>query len=393
MVELASVAHALLNIHALSLETVLCFVNLASAIKDDSILAQPATYDVSAPPDFLPPSVNLFLGSACTLTEDSVQLCWSVLKHDIWQGSFMSQNSTKTLFNIVTPGSKTCQHQDHKAVEALHALRGQSHFQLRKRLERSRAIVDNPARAISRGAEHVELDGNMSDEGLQEFEVDSNQDHSLAPLKPKKKLRTQFGRNRTHCEVLIVAPCGIIHDRQTFYRAEGVGSVAAFIKEAFPDRLTRPSHIFYDNNCNLAQHVKDDPFFNDISLSVDVFHFNCKHSEKDIFCQENCNPIAFPELTVDDGKWYFNSSVCEQTNSWFGKFNAITRGMKPIKFDFYLDEVILCRNRLTLEKLKREHQRPSQWESIGSSEGSLRLANEDDTLDKIVAVAKSAGDV
>ncbi|KAG1906559.1 uncharacterized protein F5891DRAFT_1181970 [Suillus fuscotomentosus] len=50
-------------------------VNLASAIKDDSRLAQLATYDVSAPPDFLPPSVNLFLGSACTLTEDLIQLC------------------------------------------------------------------------------------------------------------------------------------------------------------------------------------------------------------------------------------------------------------------------------------------------------------------------------
>lgn len=79
--------------------------------------------------------------------------------------------------------------------------------------------------------------------------------------------------------------------------------------------------------------------------------------------------MAFPELSVDgDRKWYFNSSVCEQTNSWFGKFNSITRGMKPIKFDFYLDEVILCRNRLTLEKLKREHRNPSQWESIETSE-------------------------
>lgn len=121
----------------------------------------------------------------------------------------------------VTPGSKTCQNLDHKAVEALHALRGQSHFQLRERLERSRAIVDNPARAIPKSAVPVEVDGDMSDEGLQEFKVDHSQDHSK-----KKKLRAQFGRNRTHCEVLIIAPCGIIHDRRTFYRTEGVGSVA-----------------------------------------------------------------------------------------------------------------------------------------------------------------------
>ncbi|KAG1744512.1 uncharacterized protein EDB91DRAFT_1080627 [Suillus paluster] len=182
MVELVCLGQALSNIHGLSLETILTFVTLVSAVKEDMILAQPATYDVSTPPDFMPPSVSLFLGSACSLTQDSVRICWSTLKHDIWKDIFTLQHNTHSLFE-------------------------------------------------------------------------------------------QFGY-----------PHGL-------------------------NPLTRPSHIFYDNNCHLAQHVKDDPFFNDISLSVDVFHFNCKHSKNDLFCQENCNPMAFPELTVDgDGKWYFNSS-------------------------------------------------------------------------------------
>jgi hypothetical protein len=40
-----------------------------------------------------------------------------------------------------------------------------------------------------------------------------------------RKLRAQFGRRHTHNEQLIVALCGMILARETFYGAEGVGSV------------------------------------------------------------------------------------------------------------------------------------------------------------------------
>lgn len=98
MVELACVGQALSNIHGLSLETILTFVTLVSAVKEDIILAQPATYDVSTPPDFMPPSVSLFLGSTCSLTQNLVRICWSALKHDIWQGRFTLQHNTHSLF-------------------------------------------------------------------------------------------------------------------------------------------------------------------------------------------------------------------------------------------------------------------------------------------------------
>ena len=35
-----------------------------------------------------------------------------------------------------------------------------------------------------------------------------------------------------------------------------------------------PTTFFFDNNCSLAKHVKNDPDFKDIGLSVDVFHFS-----------------------------------------------------------------------------------------------------------------------
>jgi hypothetical protein len=63
-----------------------------------------------------------------------------------------------------------------------------------------------------------------------------------------------------------------------------------------------PEHIFFDNNCTIAKIVKNDPVFQYVGLTVDVFHFNCKHSKKDQFCQANCNPAAYLELLRENSK-------------------------------------------------------------------------------------------
>jgi hypothetical protein len=124
----------------------------------------------------------------------------------------------------------------------------------------------------------------------------------------------------------------------------------------------KPDHIFFDNNCTLAKMVKDDPFFHDIVLTVDVFHFKSKHSVTDTFCQTTCNPVAFPELAGEHGKaWYFNSSIAEQTNVWLGGYHAICREMLVDKYNFFLDEMILRRNQVTHAKLEKEGHHPLTW--------------------------------
>ena len=125
-----------------------------------------------------------------------------------------------------------------------------------------------------------------------------------------------------------------------------------------------PTHIFFDNNCSLQKAVKDDPAFANVALPVDVFHFKCKHSERDTFCQENCNPALFPELLGENGQgWYFNSSAAEQTNGWFGGFLPICREMLPDKYDFFLDQMIIMRNRMMKTKLEKAGRCPSNWNS------------------------------
>lgn len=104
--------------------------------------------------------------------------------------------------------------------------------------------------------------------------------------------------------------------------------------------------------------VETRSYFDGCALPVDVFHFKSKHKISDIDCQQNCNPYIWKELRTEDNKWRFNSSAAEQTNAWFGGYQAIVREMQGDRYDFFLDEMIKRRNRLLVSELKRSGQRP-----------------------------------
>ena len=104
-----------------------------------------------------------------------------------------------------------------------------------------------------------------------------------------------------------------------------------------------------------------DTFFDDIGLSVDPFHFNTKHKVSDTFCQRNCDPASFPELYADDGTYYFNSSIAEQTNVWLANYNSVLREMRHDRFNFFLDEMIIRKNRQTIAKLELQGAFPTTW--------------------------------
>ena len=91
---------------------------------------------------------------------------------------------------------------------------------------------------------------------------------------------------------------------------------------------------------------------------MDVFHASKKHSNTDAFCQENCNPALFPELSDEVLKWIFNSSVAEQGNAWFGQFLPVVREMSQAHYNFFLDEMIAVYNEFRSQVLAKRHLRP-----------------------------------
>ncbi|KAJ2936392.1 hypothetical protein H1R20_g702, partial [Candolleomyces eurysporus] len=296
--------------------------------------------------------------------------------------SHQEQNSVCCIVGCtrtVRPTFRTCDINDHKRIEDVHLQRSSAAFQYKQRLERARVAhpknsdpVDTAIRSLLDEEDALEetyevvgdqvLPSNTDQLTQAKAARQSIQPEVNQPPTPvseddnsqPKKLRAIFGRKRTHNEQILVAPCGVIIARETFFNAEAIPSVVEMIKNTYTNRH-KPNHIIFDNNCSVAKHIKNDEFFRHIGLAVDVFHFKCKHSQTDTFCQENCNPHSFPELRGENGQgWYFNTSIAEQTNVWLGGFHSICREMTADRFDFFLDEMVIMRNRTTLARLRKK---------------------------------------
>ena len=66
----------------------------------------------------------------------------------------------------------------------------------------------------------------------------------------------------------------------------------------------------------------------------------------------------FLELLDESGKWFLNTSVTEQINTWLQGYHSMVREMLPDKFDFFLDEMIMRHNVEHLKKLQEQGHNP-----------------------------------
>ena len=115
----------------------------------------------------------------------------------------------------------------------MHTERGQARFQLQERLKRAR--IAHPNDAIAEEVDLAELadvddtenEFRFDDEGR--VQMEGPEDNAHREARSTKKVRAQFGRKRTHNEQIIVAPCGMILARETFYGAEAVSSVVVSV--------------------------------------------------------------------------------------------------------------------------------------------------------------------
>jgi hypothetical protein len=145
------------------------------------------------------------------------------------------QCAIKECLQLRNGDSLVCTDEEHVKAYEIYIQRGQARFQLKNQLERARVAHPNDAISEERswdevvdGEEEVDIElGEGTDEsGEAGFNTAAAiQTEARERYTERRKLRAQFGRRRSHNEQIIVAPCGVILARQTFYGAEGVGSV------------------------------------------------------------------------------------------------------------------------------------------------------------------------
>ena len=135
----------------------------------------------------------------------------------------------------VRDGKRTCDNPVHQEAERINCERGQSRFQLQERMKRSRVAHPNDGIAEERNLFEV-----VDEEDDEFLEVDEQGNVTVTATEgpasenttptvtatPKKRVRARFGRKRTHNEQILVAPCGMILARETFYGAEAIGTCA-----------------------------------------------------------------------------------------------------------------------------------------------------------------------
>ncbi|KJA21479.1 hypothetical protein HYPSUDRAFT_140419 [Hypholoma sublateritium FD-334 SS-4] len=275
---------------------------------------------------------------------------------------------------------KSCSNSVHQAMEKKNKEKGNAAFILKERYQKYQ--LQHP----DEGSNLTTHDSTV-DEHLEWFEVESNGDvhifnepdpgtvgggtlDDIEEPCPSKSMhgngnpiKARFGRRRTHNEQTLVHPCGVIFARTTMFGAEAVSNFLVMLGNAFAvPGARKPEHVFYDTNCDARQQAENDPWFKDIGMCIDVWHFLNKHKVTHEYCQKNCNPYMYKELRDENGQWTFNTSVAEQTNAWLQGYHSMCREMLPARFDFFLDEMIRLKNIEVISKLEQRGKNPREYD-------------------------------
>ncbi len=125
----------------------------------------------------------------------------------------------------IVEGTKTCDIPEHQRIEETHTERGKARFQLKERLRRSNLAHPNDSVGIDDLSATQLIDDDASEELYDLSQPDAPIPLTQDNTSNSKRIRAQFGGRRTHNEQIIVAPCGIIKARETFYNAEAPKTV------------------------------------------------------------------------------------------------------------------------------------------------------------------------
>ncbi len=73
----------------LTLAGLIRFIKCAAALRRDILLAQAGRHPVDIAPEYLPRSIEYFLGEVSGLSQEDLRACWQVLREIIWDGTLV----------------------------------------------------------------------------------------------------------------------------------------------------------------------------------------------------------------------------------------------------------------------------------------------------------------
>lgn len=82
----------------LSIVKIFRFVNYASLLRRDILLAESANHPESEPPLCLPDSIEIFLEESCQLPKGYTAACWDIFKQTVWRTALQRMSGEKRTF-------------------------------------------------------------------------------------------------------------------------------------------------------------------------------------------------------------------------------------------------------------------------------------------------------
>ena len=118
-----------------------------------------------------------------------------------------------------------------------------------------------------------------------------------------------------------------------------------------------------------------------VQIFVDEWHFK-NHSLSDQFCQDECNPAKYPEITAKT-----NHEAAEQTNRWAARFKLIVNHSSLAKGTFFLSEMKEVHNHRVLrsEVMSVDSMPAPRFAEVNAAYGRPPVA--DSTTERALLVA------
>jgi len=126
----------------------------------------------------------------------------------------------------VEAGFRTCKLSLHREMEEKRNMSNKAFFQLRDRLARQKVSHPNDVFQAAATDDVIEEEHILA-------ETEADPTCKEKDLDGKRRIRAQFGRQRSHNEQILVRPCGIVVARKTFFGSETTPQTIVFLTCSF----------------------------------------------------------------------------------------------------------------------------------------------------------------
>ncbi|KAE9398682.1 hypothetical protein BT96DRAFT_976284 [Gymnopus androsaceus JB14] len=308
----------------------MAFMVISSKIHKNILGLYPSIQHPDDTPILLPAEAITLLSCSCDISEDLVEVCWTVMQDMVWKSDdiwdcISDDRAVKSSQKNLWPPTLNKRHLKLSGLKEWHAI--------------LYTKADGPVPVmkyhLQKKAQHYYYSCDPIPNILQ-LSKHSFAETSLIRMWQSNMLHAHFSVLATkYAKIYLTAQPSSYSDRleKKGKAVKEIFAVATFqLKKQWEwavvegDEAQHLEEEELDTGSEVVFEAMVDSSKGKGEKKVHV-HFKCKHKESNGYCAKHCNPYQFKEmLYVDENgkeQWFFNTLIVEQTNAWFGQYHSM----------------------------------------------------------------------